>query len=86
MDGTRDVRRKERTGTESSLAFTGKFVGYPINKNDFTLALGVSGSYRTPQISTDEGAYNVARLKHMMKFEHLKKDSLILMLFQMFKI
>ncbi|MGE5355972.1 MAG: OprO/OprP family phosphate-selective porin [Deltaproteobacteria bacterium] len=60
--GTRDVRRKERTGTESSLAFTGKFVGYPINKNDFTLAFGVSGSYRTPMI-TDEGAYNVARFK-----------------------
>lgn len=60
--GTRDVRRKQRTGTEASLALTGRFVAYPINKNDFTLSLGFGGSYRTPQI-TDEGAYNVARFK-----------------------
>ncbi len=60
--GTRDVRRKQRTGTESSLAFTGRFMAYPVNKNDFTVALGIGGSYRSPQI-TDEGAFNVARFK-----------------------
>lgn len=60
--GTRDVRRKQRTGQESSLAFTGRLVGYPINKTDFTLSIGAGGSYRTPAI-TDEGAYNVVRFK-----------------------
>ena len=60
--GPRDVRRKQRTGTEASLAFTGKFMAFPINKSDKTLALGVSGSYRTPAI-TDEGAFNVVRYK-----------------------
>ena len=60
--GTRDVRRKQRTGTEASLALTGRFMAFPVNRNDFTVAIGIGGSYRSPQI-TDEGAYNVARFK-----------------------
>ncbi|HRZ42206.1 MAG TPA: porin [Bacteroidales bacterium] len=54
----KDVRRKIRTGTEASKAITGRFMGYPINRNNLTLGIGIGGSYRTPQI-TDEGSNTV---------------------------
>lgn len=54
----KDVRRKIRTGTESSWAITGRIMGYAFNKENLTLGIGFGGSFRTPQI-TDEGAYTV---------------------------
>lgn len=58
---TKDVRRKLRYGTEASKAITGRIMGYPVNKDDFTLGIGFSGSYRTPMI-TDEGL-NTVRIR-----------------------
>jgi len=54
----KDIRRKTRTGTESSWAVTGRLMGYALNKENLTLGIGVGGSYRTPQI-TDEGSNTV---------------------------
>jgi len=54
----KDIRRKKRTGTESSKAVTGRIMGFPIKGDDIVLGIGAGGSYRTPQI-TDEGAYTV---------------------------
>ncbi len=54
----KDVRRKIRTGTESSWAVTGRVMGYVMNQPNSTLGIGFGGSYRTPQI-TDEGANTV---------------------------
>jgi phosphate-selective porin OprO and OprP len=49
----KDVRRKIRTGTEASMAVTGRFMGYALNRNHLTLGIGVGGSYRTPEITED---------------------------------
>jgi len=57
----KDVRRKQRTGTEASKAVTGRIMGYPVKGNDIVLGIGAGGSYRTPQI-TDEG-YNTVRFR-----------------------
>lgn len=57
----KDVRRKQRTGAESSWAVTGRLMGYALNKEHLTLGIGVGGSYRTPQI-TDEG-FNTVRVR-----------------------
>lgn len=53
-DEGKDTRRKIRTGTESSWAATGRFMGYAVSKPNMILGIGVGGSIRTPQI-TDEG-------------------------------
>ncbi len=57
----KDTRRKQRQGTESSWAVTGRIMGYAIKKDNMTLGIGVGGSYRTPEI-TDEG-YNTHRVR-----------------------
>lgn len=54
----KDTRRKLRTGTEASKAVSGRIMGYPVNKENLTLGIGFSGSYRTPMI-TDEGINTV---------------------------
>jgi phosphate-selective porin OprO/OprP len=57
----KDVRRKQRTGAESSWAVTGRFMGYPLKDDNLLLGIGVGGSYRTPMI-TDEG-FNTVRVR-----------------------
>jgi len=57
----KDTRRKQRTGTESSWAVTGRVMGYAVNEDDVTLGIGLGGSYRTPEI-TDEG-FNTVRIR-----------------------
>jgi len=57
----KDVRRKQRTGVESSWAVTGRLMGYALNQNNLALGFGVGGSYRTPMI-TDEG-FNTVRVR-----------------------
>jgi phosphate-selective porin OprO and OprP len=57
----KDVRRKQRTGVESSWAVTGRLMGYALNKQNLALGIGFGGSFRTPMI-TDEG-FNTVRVR-----------------------